>query len=108
MDIGWLAILGSKFLSINNLRKKITITPNIRGSVGINIPIPPNSSSSRLNEKGVEKTINQISLSIATKAINNRAKVNGSKENQYISKAIKALFAIINRKLKIRTIFDFR
>lgn len=82
------------------------MTPKSKGSVGKNIPTPPNSSSSILRESGVANTINHISLSVATKAINKRTKAKGITANQYCSNAIKALFVIINKKLRISTQFD--
>jgi len=105
--MGCLSTDMSYFLSKSTLKIKISITPNKSGSVGKNIPIPPNSSASKFNDSGVVKTINHNSLSVATKAINSRTRANGMTANQYCSSAISALLIMMNKKLKINTQFDF-
>src|SRR5690554_3729366 len=98
----------SNLFSYKSLRKNIIINPNNKGSVGKNIPTPPNSNSSKFNDKGVVKTITHINLSVATNANKKMIKAKGTNANQYCSIAIKALFAIINKKLLIKTQFDFK
>ena len=44
-------------------KKNNIMIPNIKGSVGKYIPIPPIENSSIFNDKGVENTTNHISLS---------------------------------------------
>jgi hypothetical protein len=77
--IGCFMIFESNLFSSINLKKNNNITPNIKGSVGIYIPMPPISNSSKLIDKGVEKIINHIKLSSLKKAINTIAKAQGIK-----------------------------
>ena len=63
---GCLVIFLSNFPSNKTLIKKKTSTPNINGSVGIEIP-KPKSKSRIFTAKGVENAISNIILSIETK-----------------------------------------
>ena len=62
------------------------MTKNKRGSVGINIPIPPSSRFSRFNEMGVQKTINQKTFSNESTAVRPRIITAGIRLNQNCSK----------------------
>ena len=68
MEIGWRAILLSKFFSYNNLAIKKNKTPNNNGSTGTDNDTPIFSPSpSKLIERGVRNAIRNNTLSYEKK-----------------------------------------
>ena len=68
MEIGWRAILLSKFFSYNNLAIKKNKTPNNSGSTGIDKDNPKSiPSPSRLIDNGVRNAIRNNTLSYEKK-----------------------------------------
>ena len=89
--MGWFIILTSILIFVINLTKNNNKTPKRRGSVGTNIPIPPKSKPSKLNERGVQKTFSNNNFSNEKKAKNTRIKMigkNPSKKNSLAKKIV--------------------
>ena len=72
----------SNFAPENSFKKNNNKTPKSRGSVGINMPIPPKSKLSKLMERGVKKAIMSSRYSKDRKAKRTIAIIIGSRLSQ--------------------------
>ena len=72
----------SNFSPESSFKKNNSKTPKSRGSVGINMPIPPKSKLSKLMDKGVQKAIISSRYSKDRKAKRTIATIMGRRLNQ--------------------------